>query len=75
LLSEQVSPERLLPAAEARLASLIAYPGTPFRLTKRLANRALVQRLHAVREEAAEAHVAAFLERTGAAHFSRILGR
>jgi enoyl-CoA hydratase/carnithine racemase len=75
LLSEVVSPSELLTQARTRLQTLVAYPSTPYRLTKRLMNRPLIQSLHAVREEAAAAHIASFRERAGHAHFERILGK
>ena len=51
-----------------------AYPRTSYLTTKRIQNARFVAALEAVREPSSQAHVAAFLERTGQKHFERILG-
>lgn len=74
LLSQVCAPEELQDAAMAMARRLAAYPRTSYVTTKRIQNQRFVQAFEAVREPSSQAHVAAFLRRTGQAHFERILG-
>ena len=75
LIDEMVEePRRLEAVALDRLRSLVHYPQTPFRATKRIHNRRLIDLLGSVREDAVHAHTQTFLSGSAKAHFSRILG-
>lgn len=74
LLSKIVSADELQDAAMAMARRLAAYPRTSFVTTKRIQNQRFVQAFETVREPSSQAHVAAFLRRTGQKHFERILG-
>jgi len=75
LLSQLVATEDLQASAVAMAKKLAAYPRTSFVTTKRIQNKRFVQAFETVREPSSQAHVAAFLRRTGQKHFERILGQ
>ena len=52
-----------------------AYPPTSFATTKRIHNQRFIEALESVREASTQAHIAAFLRKTGKKHFDNILGR
>lgn len=74
LLSQLVDTDQLDAAALAVARKLAAYPRRSFVTTKHIQNQRFVAALEAVREPSSQAHVAAFLERSGSAHFERVLG-
>jgi carboxymethylproline synthase len=74
LLSQIVSTEELQDAAMAMARRLGAYPRRSFVTTKRIQNQRFVQAFEVVREPSSQAHFAAFLEKSGAKHFEKILG-
>lgn len=74
LIDEIVPYDGLFATAMERLAKLRGYPQEPFRNTKRIHNARLVQSLQVVRRAAMEAHAASFVEKSGDAHFARVLG-
>ncbi|MCE9572554.1 MAG: enoyl-CoA hydratase/isomerase family protein [Deltaproteobacteria bacterium] len=74
LLSQLAATDDLQAAALAMAKRLAAYPRTSYVATKRIQNQRFVAALEQVREPSSQAHVAAFLERTGAKHFDRVLG-
>lgn len=75
LLTQVVPVEELLPAAVAAAKRFKAYPRTSFVTTKRIQNERFVAALESVREASSQAHVAAFLRKTGKKHFDKVLGR
>lgn len=74
LLSQVCATDELQDAAMAMARRLAAYPRTSFVTTKRIQNRRFVDAFEAVREPSSQAHVAAFLRKSGQQHFERILG-
>ncbi len=74
LLTQLCETDALQDAARAMAQRLAAYPRTSYTTTKRIQNQRFVAALEQVREPSSQAHVAAFLQRTGAKHFDRILG-
>lgn len=57
------------------LRTLMEYGQTPFRETKRIHNRRLIAALEDVMEDAAAVHASCLMQRSGEAHFERILGK
>ncbi len=74
LVSQLTSTDELQAAGLAMATRLAAYPRTSYVTTKRIQNQRFVAALEQVREPSSQAHVAAFLQRTGQKHFERILG-
>ncbi len=74
LLSQLTSSEQLQATGLEVARKLMAYPRTSFVATKRIQNQRFVAALESVREPSSQAHVAAFLMRTGKKHFEKILG-
>jgi carboxymethylproline synthase len=74
LLNKIVATEELQDAAMAMARRLAAYPRTSYITTKRIQNQRFVQAFETVREPSSQAHVAAFLQRSGQQHFENILG-
>lgn len=75
LLNQLCQPADLQTVAIERARRFAAYPRTPFITTKKAQNQRLVDALDAVREPAAQAHVASFLARSGKKHFEKVLGK
>lgn len=75
LLNDVVPVAALLEAARATATKLAAYPPTSFVATKRIQNARFVAALESVREPSSRAHVESFLQKTGKAHFDKVLGR
>lgn len=75
LLSALTTAAELQDAGLAMARRLAAYPRRSYVTTKRIQNARFVAALEQVREPSSQAHVAAFLERTGARHFEKILGQ
>jgi enoyl-CoA hydratase/carnithine racemase len=73
LLSQLVPTDELQDRADAMARKLMAYPRTSYVTTKRIQNQRFVDALETVREPSSQAHVAAFLQRTGKKHFEKIL--
>lgn len=74
LLNEVTTAADLQDAANEKAARLQAFPRTSFVATKRIHNARFIAALESVREPSSQAHVAAFLRKTGKAHFEKILG-
>ena len=75
-LLSQVTTQGELQASALRMAvKLRGYPRTSFVATKRIHNQRFVAALESVREASSQAHVDAFLRKTGKEHFEKILGR
>jgi carboxymethylproline synthase len=74
LLSQLTPTADLLANADQVARKLMAYPRTSFVTTKRIQNQRFIDALETVREASSQAHVAAFLRRTGKKHFDKILG-
>jgi carboxymethylproline synthase len=74
LLSQLTRTDELLATAGQVARKLMAYPRTSFVTTKRIQNQRFIAALESVREASSQAHVAAFLQRTGKRHFEKILG-
>lgn len=75
LLQEVTSPDELGAAAQRVARKLQAFPRTSFVATKRIHNQRFVDALEGVREASSQAHVDAFLRKTGKKHFDAVLGR
>jgi carboxymethylproline synthase len=75
LVNQLCAPEELQATAMMMAKRLAAYPRTPFATTKRIQNDRFIAAFEAVREPSSQAHVAAFLTRSGKKHFDKILGR
>lgn len=75
LLNQVSSVDELQQDALAKASKLAAYPRTSFVTTKRIHNQRFIDALESVRESSTQAHVAAFLRKTGKKHFDNILGR
>ena len=75
LINEVCSPAALKSAGLERLALLCGYPELPYRLTKRIHNARLIESLEAVRDAAAEAHVASYFAGSADRRFAEILGK
>lgn len=75
-LINQIVVSGELDAAGLKMARRLAsYPRTSYVATKRIQNQRFVDALETVREPSSQAHVAAFLARTGKKHFEKILGQ
>lgn len=57
------------------LRTLVEYAQLPYRETKRIHNRRLIAALEDVMEDAAAVHAGCMLQKSGEAHFERILGK
>lgn len=75
IINEHCEPAILLTTAATRAEALGNYPAAPYQTTKRIHNARFNAALEQVREDATEAHIAAFARRSGEAHFHRILKR
>jgi carboxymethylproline synthase len=75
LLNQVTSPAELEATTRQVAKKYKAYPRTSFVATKRIHNARFVAALEAVREASSQAHVDAFLKKTGKKHFEKILGR
>jgi len=75
LLNEVTPVDELVAAADRAARRFMAYPRASYIATKRIHNGRFVDALESVREPSSQAHVAAFLRKTGKQHFDKILGR
>lgn len=75
LINQIAGPGELDAAALQMARRLATYPRTSYVATKRIQNQRFVDALETVREPSSQAHVAAFLARTGKKHFEKILGQ
>ncbi len=73
--NELCAPEDLFNRGDFWMKKLNDYPSIPFRITKDIYNKKLLNALEQVREPAAEAHVQTMLAKSGQAHFKKILSK
>jgi carboxymethylproline synthase len=75
LVNDVCEPQHLISQALKTANDLSRFPRTPFQTTKAIYNQKLIDRLNLCREQAANAHVLSFQNKSGAQHFDRVLGR
>jgi carboxymethylproline synthase len=75
LLNQLCDSKDLLTRAGALADKFKAYPRASFVTTKRIQNQRFIAALEGIREASSQAHVAAFMQRSGQKHFDKVLGR
>ncbi len=70
-----VKPENLMPAVQAMIERFQKYPMTPFKETKKIYTKAMIEALENVRNAAANAHIQTMFAGSAQKHFERILNR